>query len=48
MREVRRLAGFHLDPELVAAFVELWDEGRLQQIIQEIEPLRPEEDLLAA
>jgi hypothetical protein len=48
MREVRRLAGFHLDPELVAAFVELWDEGRLQQIIREIEPLRPEEDLLAA
>ncbi|MEX2159464.1 MAG: HD domain-containing phosphohydrolase [Dehalococcoidia bacterium] len=36
MRELQRLAGSHLDPELVGAFGELWDEGKVQLIIQEI------------
>ena len=35
--ELRRLAGSHLDPEIVAAFLELWDAGVIQDLAQQIE-----------
>ena len=37
LQEIQRIAGAHLDPEIVHAFVELWNEGRIQHIVQEIE-----------
>jgi hypothetical protein len=35
IRELHRLAGSHLDPELVAAFVDLWNRGTIQRITEE-------------
>jgi hypothetical protein len=34
--ELRRLAGQHLDPEIVAAFCLLWERGEIKRISQEI------------
>jgi len=34
--ELRRLAGAHLDPEVVAAFCDLWEGGVIQRISEEI------------
>jgi hypothetical protein len=34
--ELRRLAGSHLDPDLVAAFCDLWETGAVNRISQEI------------
>ena len=36
IRELQRMAGSHLDPEMVAAFVELWGQGVIDRIAQEI------------
>ena len=34
--ELRRLAGAHLDPEVVAAFCDLWEGEVIQRISEEI------------
>ena len=39
--EIQRIAGSHLDPEIVQAFIELWNEGRIEKIVQEMEIERP-------
>jgi len=36
LREIRRLAGSHLDPEVVQAFVDVWNGGHIQRILQEM------------
>ena len=36
IREIQRMAGSHLDPNLVAAFVALWESGVIRRIEQEI------------
>lgn len=36
LQETTRMAGSHLDPEIVAAFVELWNEGVIARIVAEI------------
>ncbi len=35
IRELQRLAGSHLDPKLVAAFIDLWNNGVIQRITEE-------------
>jgi hypothetical protein len=35
--ELQRMAGSHLDPTIVRAFVELWDQGIIQRITQEMQ-----------
>lgn len=35
IRELHRLAGSHLDPKLVAAFIDLWNHGVIQRITEE-------------
>ena len=46
--ELRRLAGSHLDPGLVAAFSELWDGGAIRRISETIGKQMAEESLEAA
>ncbi len=36
VREVQRMAGSHLDPGLIEAFVELWESGVIHRIVQEM------------
>ena len=48
MTELRRLAGSHLDPTLVAAFGELWDAGVIRRISELIGKELAEERLEAA
>jgi HD-GYP domain-containing protein (c-di-GMP phosphodiesterase class II) len=36
VRELQRMAGSHLDPELVRAFAELHDEGAIERITRQI------------
>jgi hypothetical protein len=36
LQEIRRVAGSHLDPEVVQAFIELWDDGRIHAILREM------------
>ena len=35
--ELQRMAGSHLDPRIVRAFVDLWDQGVIQRIAQEMQ-----------
>jgi len=37
LRELQRMAGSHLDPDLVRAFVELCDKGEIDRIAREME-----------
>ena len=37
LQEIQRIAGSHLDPEVVQAFVDLWIGGRIQRILQEMD-----------
>ena len=37
IRELQRLAGAHLDPEIVAAFVELWERGVISRVVQQMD-----------
>jgi HD-GYP domain-containing protein (c-di-GMP phosphodiesterase class II) len=37
LAELRRLSGSHLDPEVVQAFVQLWNAGAIQRIIAQID-----------
>jgi hypothetical protein len=46
--ELRRLAGSHLDPALVAAFCELWEAGAIRRISEQIGKQSAEESLKAA
>jgi hypothetical protein len=46
--ELRRLAGSHLDPALVAAFCELWEAGTIRRISEQIGKQSVEENLEAA
>jgi hypothetical protein len=46
--ELRRLAGSHLDPALVAAFCELWEAGAIRRISEQIGKQSAEENLKAA
>ena len=48
LAELRRLAGSHLDPALVAAFGELWDAGVIRRISEVIGKELAEERLEAA
>jgi HD-GYP domain-containing protein (c-di-GMP phosphodiesterase class II) len=41
--ELRRLAGSHLDPEIVGAFCELWERGEIRRISEEL-GTTPDED----
>jgi hypothetical protein len=43
IRELQRMAGSHLDPKIVAAFVQLWEEGAIARITQEIDQQLPAE-----
>jgi HD-GYP domain-containing protein (c-di-GMP phosphodiesterase class II) len=43
IRELQRMAGSHLDPKIVSAFVLLWEEGAITRITREIEEQIPEE-----
>jgi HD-GYP domain-containing protein (c-di-GMP phosphodiesterase class II) len=36
IEEIRRISGSHLDPNVVRAFDKLWNEGRIQRILQEL------------
>jgi HD-GYP domain-containing protein (c-di-GMP phosphodiesterase class II) len=35
--ELQRMGGSHLDPDIVEAFVSLWDKGVIQRIVDELE-----------
>lgn len=35
--ELQRMSGSHLDPDIVQAFVSLWDRGVIQRIVDELE-----------
>jgi len=37
IRELQRLAGSHLDPQIVAAFIELWEQGVISRIVQQMD-----------
>lgn len=37
IRELQRMAGSHLDPDLVPAFVALWERGVIEHLTQQIE-----------
>ena len=36
LREIRSLAGSHLDPQVVQAFVDVWNAGHIQRILEEM------------
>lgn len=36
IQEIRRMASSHLDPQVVEAFIELWENGLIQRITEEI------------
>ncbi len=36
LQEIKQIAGSHLDPQLVEAFVELWEQGVITEIIEQI------------
>jgi HD-GYP domain-containing protein (c-di-GMP phosphodiesterase class II) len=36
VRELQRMAGSHLDPELVRSFIELYDEGAIDRLTEQI------------
>ena len=36
LQEIKQIAGSHLDPELVEAFIELWEQGVITTIIEQI------------
>ena len=36
LQEIKQIAGSHLDPELVESFVELWEQGVITKIIEQI------------
>jgi hypothetical protein len=36
LQEIKQIAGSHLDPQLVEAFVELWEQGVITKIIEQI------------
>lgn len=48
VREIQRIAGSHLDPHVVAAFVELWEQGVIQRITDEVGSDRAQEGVPAA
>ena len=45
MQEIRRMAGSHLDPQIVGAFNELWEQGVIARIAEEINEEVPQEQL---
>ena len=45
MQEIRRMAGSHLDPQIVEAFDELWEQGVIGRIAEEISEDGAEEQL---
>ena len=45
MQEIRRMAGSHLDPQIVGAFNELWEQGVIGRIAEEINEEGAEEQL---
>ena len=36
LQEIKQIAGSHLDPQLVEAFFELWEQGTITEIIEQI------------
>ena len=45
MREIQRIAGTHLDPLIVPAFIELWEQGVIDRIADEIRSDEAEEHM---